>query len=472
MKRVAFIIIMFTGTISGFAQSELTLPFMGNIFQNTYLNPAVQTEHSVSIGLPGLSSFQFQIISNGFIPHRFLSIADNTLSISPANLESQLRNRNLLYLNAGVDLLHVKIRIQNWDIWYGTRQNHQLSLFYPKSLVSLAIMGNEQYIDKPMDLTPMGVNGVLYREHTVGASTQRGKWVFGARASLLHGLTNVYLKPNNLSVTITDDMYSMTTDADAVLRTSGLPGDSLANINFSQFGVFDETDISSFSDFKEFMKTNYTANYLSRFRNPGFALSAGASYKYDSRFTFSFAFSDLGFISWSDSTKQYSARGESDFKGVDALGDMLNGDEFSVQSLVDGFASNFAAEEGHQVSYATWLHTKLYLSATYQLAQRTQVNASFYGVVNRGFYPAFTLGFNQGLGRMLNIALSASMNQRTISNIGFGLLVKPGPFQLYVVADNLYSPLVDPLTFTNMNVRVGLNIVIGWVKKPQGLPYK
>ncbi|MDY0347240.1 MAG: DUF5723 family protein, partial [Tenuifilaceae bacterium] len=181
MKRVAFIIIMFTGTISGFAQSELTLPFMGNIFQNTYLNPAVQTEHSVSIGLPGLSSFQFQIISNGFIPHRFLSIADNTLSISPANLESQLRNRNLLYLNAGVDLLHVKVRIQNWDIWYGTRQNHQLSLFYPKSLVSLAIMGNEQYIDKPMDLTPMGVNGVLYREHTVGASTQRGKWVFGAR---------------------------------------------------------------------------------------------------------------------------------------------------------------------------------------------------------------------------------------------------------------------------------------------------
>jgi len=471
VKRISFILLMLTGTMSVFAQSELTLPFMGNIFQNTYLNPSVQTEHAVSIGLPVLSSLQFQVISNGFVPRRFMSISGNTLRISPNNLESQLRNRNLLYASVGIDLLHVKIRYLNWDIWYGVRQNQQVSLFYPKSLFSFAIAGNEQYKDVPMDLTPLGFNGSMYREHTVGASTQRGKWVFGGRVSLLHGLTNAYLNPKKITVAVTDDMYSMSADADAVLKTSGLPGDSLANINFNQFGVFDETNISSFSEFREFMRTNYTANYFSRFRNPGFALSGGASYKYDSRFTFSFAFSDLGFISWSDSTKFFSIKGASEFKGVDMLAEMLTGGELSTDTLINDIVSNFETDENHEGGYATWLHTKFYLSATYQLAERTHLNASLYGVVNRRLYPALTVGINQGLGRIFSVSLSASMNQRTVSNIGFGILVKPGPFQLYLVADNVYSPLVDPLTFTNMNVRMGLNIVFGWVKKPQGLPY-
>ena len=459
---------MLIGTMSTFAQSELILPFMGNIFQNTYLNPAAQTEHAVSIGLPVLSSLQFQVISNGFVPRSFMSVAGNTLNVSPNNLESQLRNRNLLYANANVDLLHVKVRYLNWDIWYGMRQNQQVSLFYPKSLVSLAINGNDQYSDIPMDLTPLGFNGTMYREHTLGASTKRGKWVFGGRVSLLHGLTNAYLKPENLNLTVTDDMYSMTADADAVLKTSGFPGDSLSTMDLTQFGNFGELSLNSFSDFTSFMRSSY----FSRFRNPGFALSGGASYEYNSNFTFSFAFSDLGFISWSDSTKFYNIKGESDFKGVDALGEMLSGGEFSADSLVHDFVSNFETEEDAEGGYTTWLHTKFYLSATYQLAYRTHLNASLYGVVNRRLYPAFTLGISQGVGRILSVSLSASMSQRTISNIGFGFLVKPGPFQLYVVADNIYSPLVDPLTFTNMNVRAGINIVLGWVKKPQGLPYK
>jgi hypothetical protein len=51
-------------------------------------------------------------------------------------------------------------------------------------------------------------------------------------------------------------------------------------------------------------------------------------------------------------------------------------------------------------------------------------------------------------------------------------MIKPGPFQIYLLADNIYAPLVDPLTFTNMNFRFGVNMVFGRVKTPQGLPYR
>ena len=465
MKKIVFILLLLTVTMRGFAQSELTMPFLGNIFQNTYLNPAMQTENEISIGLPGLSSIQFQVIHNGFVPSKVMSISGNTLQISANDLLDQLRNQNLLYANTSIDLLHVKVRYQNWDIWYGLRQNQQISLFYPKSLINLALFGNEQFKDTPMDLTPLGFNGSMYQEHTIGASKEMGKWVFGGRISLLHGITNAYLKPNNITLSVTDDMYSMSANADATIKTSGIPDVSLDNINFNQFGVFNKTDISSLSNFGEYVKSNYASNFFSKFKNPGFALSAGALYKYDPRLTLSFAISDLGFISWSNNNKFFSIKGETEFQGADRLEGMLNGDEFTADSLLNDFTSNFETDEDQQGRYATWLHTKFYLSGTYQVAQRTHLNASLYGVVNRTLYPALTLGVNQGVGRLLNVSLTTSMNQRKLSNIGFGLLFKPGPFQFYLAADNINSPLFNPLSFTNMNVRMGINLVFGGGRK-------
>lgn len=472
VKRIVVIILLIAGSLGTQAQSELTLPFMNDVFQNTYLNPATQFEHSVSLGLPILSSLQLQVIHNGFVPYSFLKIDGNNISFSPDKLDRQLRERNLLFANANVDLFHLKLRVQNWDVWYGIRQRQELSLYYPKAMISALVPGIATYFGSTMDFTPLGVNGSMYREHTLGAATQLGKWTFGGRMSLLHGLTNVNLNPEKLEVTVEDDMYALSGSSNATLKTSGLPGDSLTNMDFSQFSNFDGVSIGSFADLRNFLQTNYTANYLTRFRNPGFALSGAVSYKYDSRTTFTFAFSDLGFISWSDSTKAFSVEGQYEFNGLDMLSEALAGSQVSADSLLNDFASNFSTKEDFEFSYRTWLHPKFYLSASYQVARRTHVGASLYGVVNRRFYPALTVGVTQGLGRVFNLALSASMNQRTLTNIGFGLMIKPGPFQIYLLADNVYAPLVDPLTFTNLNFRFGVNMVFGRVKTPQGLPYR
>ncbi len=437
------------------AQSELTLPFMHNLFQSTYLNPTLRSEHSLSIGLPGVSSVYFQVIHNGFVPGSFLEIDGRTLIVSPDKLEDQLRNRNMLHANAGFELFHLKMRIDNWNFWYAGRMNGEMNLFYPKSLFSLAIEGNTQYSGKAMDLAPLGINTSLYREHTFGASTERDQWTFGGRASFLFGLTNIYLNPKQFEVRFDDDMYALSAVSDVTLRTSGIPGDSLSNVNFEQF-----------SDF------NSTLKYFTRSRNPGFALSGGVSYDFDSRTRFTFAFSNLGFISWSDSTKVLDLKGGADFAGFDILTELLAGNEINADTLIQEFTGNFESSETAEVRYSTWLAPRFYLAADYQLAARTQVGVHLYSVINRGFYPALSVGITQGVGRALNLALSVSANQRTISNIGFGMIIKPGPFQIYLLADNLYTPIVDPFTFTNLNLRVGMNLVFGRVTPVQGLPYR
>ena len=455
VKRIIAACSVFILGISAGAQSELTLPFMNNLFQSTYLNPVVRSEHAISIGLPVLSSSYFQVIHNGFVPRSFMEIDGRTLTISPESLEKQVRNRNMLHANAGFDLFHLKMRIDNWDFWYSWRVNSDVSFFYPKSLISLAIEGNTQYAGDAMDLTPFGWNGSLYKEHSFGAATEYGRWVFGGRASLLFGLTNAYLKPDLFEIGVVDEMYALSASSDATLRTSGIPGDSFENVNFDQF-----SDI------------NNTLNYFTRLKNPGFALSGGASYDYDDRTKFTFAFSNLGLVSWSDSTKIFSLKGETEFSGFDIFSDLLAGNEIEADTLLQDFLDNFDAEEQADMRYRTWLAPRFYLAANYRLASRTHVGVQFYSVINRGYYPAVSAGITQGLGRTLNVALSISANQRTVSNIGFGLIIKPGPFQIYMLADNIYSPLVDPLTFTNFNLRLGMNLVFGRVNTIQGLPYR
>lgn len=461
VKRLIPIIIMLLGAFYSYAQSELTFPFMRNVFQTTYLNPAARSEHKISIGLPGMSSIYIQSISNGFVPNSVVTRISDTLRIDPNKLVDQLADQNMIFANVDVDLFHLKIRFYNTDLWLGVRQRHNFSFFYPKDLFALAVKGNSEMIGQKMDFGTLGFDLSLFREYTLGMSTEYDKWIFGGRVSLLQGLSNMYLKPNDLYATIEDDMFNHTFVGDAVVRTAGIP------ITYDRYGAISSLNTDLFSN------TEWLTSYLKRFRNPGASISLGASYKFDSRTTFSLSFSDIGFINWNDSTLNYRVKdnGEAFFNGVDAIGDWLRGNEFNADSTLAEFLKNFDDEE-FEGSYTTWLAPKMYVTASYQLARRTHLGFQFYGVMNRRFYPAFTMGFSQGIGRVFSLALTGSFNQRTITNLGFGLVIKPGPFQIYMLADNYFTPVVDPLSFSNLNFRFGVNLVFGKVRRQTGISYK
>jgi len=436
------------------AQSELTLPLFDDVFQSSYLKPTVRPEHTISIGLPGISSVYVQGIHNGFVPNSVISNARDTIWFSPSSLLGELSDQNMVFANADVDIFHLRIRVHNLDYWFGIRQRHSLSFFYPKDLMSMAVLGNANMVGEDIDFGYLGLNANLHREYTFGMATEYNSWVFGGRVSLLQGLSSLYLKPATLQLNIEDDMYAHTFASDAILYSAGIP---LTEDKMPNEALFQNTE--------------WLISYLTRFRNPGASFALGVTYKYDQRTSFSFSVSDLGFIHWNDSTANYKVRGDSPFQGVDALGDFLYGRDIDIDSTINAFRSNFDDEEFEQ-AFTTWLSPKFYLSANYQLARRTHLGFQFYGIVNRRFYPAFSLGVTQGIGRAFNLALTGSFNQRTITNLGFGLMVKPGPFQIHMLADNYFTPLVNPLTFTNLNFRFGINLVFGRVKTAKGLPYR
>lgn len=445
---------LFSALVS-LAQSEITTPFFDNVFQATYLDPTVRPEHVVSVGLPGLSSIYIQVINNGFIPRRAFRLNQDTLYINPDNLHRQLSPQNMFHTNADIDIFHFRIKVHNWDYWLGIRQMHSISFFYPKDLFTLGIKGNADLVGQSLDFGNLGLNAHMYREYTLGASTKWDyNWVFGARLSYLQGLSSMYLKPERLRVNVLDDMYTHSFTSDAVFYTAGIPFDKDWNI-----------DSDLFSD------GVWLNDYFTRFRNPGFALAAGASYQLHHQISFHASISDIGFIRWNDSTQNFRLTGEAEFCGADVIHDRLNDIDTDLGTIWDDLREQFSEEE-FEGAFTTWLAPRFYLSANYELFPKTKFNFQFYGTMNRRFYPAVSIGATQGFGRYFQAALSASANQRSFTNFGFGLMVKPGPLQIFVMADNYFAPLFDPLRFTNLNFRFGINLVFGRVRTEQGLPYR
>jgi len=450
MKRLLYILLLIVGGFQAKAQSELTLPFMNDIFQSSYINPTVIPEHTVSYGLP--INVYGQFITNGFIPDNFLQFRNDTMQVSPADLLADLKDKNMLYVGENAELFHLRTKILNGYYWFAIRQNTDVTLYYPKDLVGLVIQGNGAYVGSSLDFSNLKINATLYNEYTFGMMKEYPRWVFGGRISLLQGLSNIKFDPKTLNVQIDNDMYRHVGQADAKLYTSGVPKNGEGDPSF------DHVD------------GNWITNYLTNFKNKGVALSGGVTYKYDDKTKLSFSFYDLGFINWKDSIQTYTLEGTSDFDGFDMMGEWLYGGDVDIDSMVQSMEDDFTRDTIYS-SYRTWLHPKFNLTASYDIARRTTVGFSFSGVYNKQFYPALTIGLQQGIGRFFSIIGTASINQRSFKNIGLGLMIKPGPLQIFAIVDNAY-PLINPLSTTNLNARVGINLVFGRVKQPEGMPFK
>lgn len=450
MKRLLYILLLIAGGFQVKAQSELTLPFMNDIFQSSYINPTVLPEHTASYGLP--INVYGQFITNGFIPDNFLQFRNDTMHVSPADFLAELKDKNMFYLGENAELFHLRTKVLNGYYWFAIRQNADVTLYYPKDLVGLAIQGNGAYVGGSLDFSNLKINATLYNEYTFGMMKEYPRWVFGGRISLLQGLSNIKFDPKTLNVQIDNDMYRHVGQADAKLYTAGVPKNGEGDLSF------DHVDGSWITD------------YLTNFKNKGVALSGGVTYKYDDKTKLSFSFYDLGFINWKDSIQTYTLKGTSDFDGFDMMGEWLYGGDVDIDSMVQSMEDDFTRDTIYS-SYRTWLHPKFNLTASYDIARRTTVGFSFSGVYNKQFYPALTIGLQQGIGRFFSIIGTASINQRSFKNIGLGLMVKPGPLQIFAIVDNAY-PLINPLSATNVNARVGINLVFGRVKQPEGMPFK
>lgn len=438
MKYLFTSLIFFIGLHTALAQQELTLHLMKDVFQSTHTNPAFRARTKGSVTM--LSSFQANVRNTGFTYDQLItaSIQEESgkrfLDYGEMYSNLNLTGNDNMYIGFSFDAFALSFKVGKNRFSLNATEHVLGRIGYGEGLFKLIAEGNTP--GETISLSDYNLNATQYHELGLGynRSFLEDKLVIGTRLKMLYGLANVTTRHFNAQLTTGTEaeLYEITTALDFEIQTSGtsMGDDDIIN------------------------------NYLFNTQNNGFAIDLGATYKYDDKLSFSASVLNLGAINWNSDVRTYSSNGEFKFSGL-TIDSLFSGDDtnFDQSQMLDSLKDEFDIQKDSLSSYKTSLPMQSYLTAYYNLGIHTTASATIYTSLMEGKpYGAFALGIQQQVGKWLNVTGTYSMQGRSFGNIGVGLGIKSGGFQLYAVTDNALA-FVIPTKSKIGNARVGFNIV-------------
>ncbi|MCK4747471.1 MAG: hypothetical protein KAT15_10560, partial [Bacteroidales bacterium] len=234
--------------------------------------------------------------------------------------------------------------------------------------------------------------------------------------------------------------------------------DSLANSDFDL--------LFGFPADKKDLLTPSGLSTIGGIKNPGFAIDLGFNYVPIEKLSVSASIIDLGFIRWKNYVYNFHQNLDYTFEGIEIK---LDENYSPGEDLFDSLQNDLKVKVT-QNSYTTWLTGKVYLGAAYNLTEKVRFGGVFRTrIYNYKFYNQFTVSANVQPISMFSASLSYSIYGNSYMNLGLGLSMRLGPFNLYFVTDQAPSAYFFPEEFSSLNFRFGLNIVWGCRAMPKAM---
>lgn len=459
MIRRLLIIIVFAGIFQFpvFGQFTQTLYNMHGIPQVSYMNPAIQPSCKGYFSLPVVSATEVGVgnssltLTDVILQH---PTEDSLITfLHPlADKEEFLNNLgddNFFFEELHTNVLAFGFRAGNLYFSIGASERQNLTVHYPKDLMNFALYGNQYFGTEAADFSALRVEANYYHEYSLGVSYQYGNFTFGLRPKVLFGMLNLSMENNTFNLySGTDSLY--------------IDADMKVNINAPVEIITDaENNIEDFLFDENMDYVDYALNT----DNMGLAIDVGVTYKPIENLMLSLSLIDLGYINWKSHVSNLAVDGSYSFNGLDVSSEFdENSDVDIMEDLLDTLETIFTVSNTAE-SYSTNLVSKVYFGASYYLTPKVDFSFlsrfAFYGEEMKS---AYTISANTRPFNGLGFSVSYSIMNNTYNNIGLGLILKPGPFQLYVISDNVSALLWGHET-SSVHLRFGLNFVFGCNKK-------
>lgn len=426
------------------AQQELMLHSLPNVWHSTSTNPAFFPENKhIAIGLPGIG---LDAAHSGDLTYKDIFIkTGNKTKIDFSNALAKLDPSNTVRFEQRIETISFGIRLPG-KIWLQAGHANRLSgsVVYPKTLAAMIWDGNAQYIGQTVDIA-LQSDISNWNEWSVGLAKGFGKLNLGLRAKYLTGTTALLSDDGHKKATITtsNDIYQLSLATDFGFHASSL----ISAIDTSGLG-FDLT-VGKLNG-KAFSK------------NTGFALDLGAQFKVSERITLDFSLLDLGGkIKWTENSNYFLSKGEYQYDGVTLPGaDIINGsDSLDFSTKLDTLNDIFNFNKTPQ-DFETKLPLRGYLGGRFELNKHWTFGLSAYFQKRQDEKATMAVGGSAAWQpiKLISIGAMYSVNDRSAANLGFSLVLKPGPVQIYFASDNL----LNAFTIKNspaVNLRTGLSLV-------------
>ncbi len=438
MKKIQYIItVVFVAlSLNLMAQTQdMGMHNMLQVPQSQYNNPANVPFCKFYIGFPALSSLYVGASQNTLIAENIISRrADDSLYINVDDFINSLHKRNYLFMQLDEEILSFGFRLKDKHyISFNLTEHVYFRMGYPKDFMEFAAYGNgaDGVIGEEMEVGGFSVNMAHYREMGFGYSYLfNDKWTFGGRYKLLFGLANVWTKDTHLSLHTAEEDYFITASANLDVHAS-LPEAVWLNMQG------DSADIDM-------------GAYMMNFGNMGMGVDLGATYKLNEKIMLGASVIDLGYIRYKGdaTTRSFVSKnpdGTFTFEGVD-INDFLNQPdtivEQNMQNFLDSVVDIFDLDTLTD-PYSYPLNMKIYLSGAYQLTDKDRFSAlAKFEFWNGKLHPSGMISYNRKFGNILSLTANYSVSNYDYFNLGFGFNVNLGPFQMYLVTDNVLDPII------------------------------
>ncbi|MFP4023640.1 MAG: DUF5723 family protein [Thiohalospira sp.] len=451
-----------------FAQNSQTLYYINRIPQSNQMNPAMQPKCNFFLGLPAVSSLQFEAGNNRYtlsdliMQHpsedSLITFLHPDAQYNKSDFLSKLGNNNSFFQDFQTDLLSFGFRVNTWYFSFNLSEKLSMSLNYPEDLMDFALNGNKNFIYKTTDFSNLGVNANFYREYGIGVAKELSNDLFiGVRGKVLFGHANISNSSNNV-LGFYSSRDSIFIDANAIVNTSS-PLAATTNAD----GDFDGFEVPAYIENSE---TDSLIDLALLHQNMGFGIDIGLYYKPIDKVALSLSLIDLGYIKWDNDVTNLQLKGEYSFKGIDVSDEIGSEetDEDPFEQVIDSLENSFTISNQSN-SYTTGLGTKIYVGASYFVSPKFDVSfLSRSYIYNDYLNQAFTFSANVRPVNGISASLSYSIMNGTYNNIGFGLVLGGAPLQLYIITDNASAALWGHKT-SAVNLRFGLNVAFGCRQK-------
>jgi len=446
MKKLTLIFLVMVGGLNvAFAQYDLTLYNMKSLQQSLYVNPAHQVDYRFFLGVPLLSSLNFNLNSrtiNVRDINRALVENDNGgVSFNLRELTRNTGSSGFIGTDFGLDLIHFGFKIGKTRITFNATENFQTRIGIPQDLFAFAIEGNgAENLGREFNFAP-SIDFRHFREYGVGLQRQflNGKLSLGARPKFLVGFNNFETNRNKLSITTDPEDFTWTLRSNLGFRAS------------SAFASLTDLDDINFNPL-------VARNAAFGSKSFGGGLDLGASYEITKKFNISASIINLGFIRWNDDPINIQTRNPDatfKFRGID-INQWIENDSFNSNVLTDSIVDYLTAFDTTRRSFTNTLFPNFYIGGNFNLTKNHSFGALMFGsFYNRMFNPALTLSYNGQLRNNLGVSISYSAIRGALVNMGAGVFLKLGPIQTYIVADNI----IQSGGLDNFSFRIGTNFV-------------
>ncbi|MFA6884697.1 MAG: DUF5723 family protein, partial [Paludibacteraceae bacterium] len=226
-RNLYTLLLLFTfGIASSFGQEASTLYFMDKNPLRHNLNPAFQPACKFYIGMPLVSSINFNVGNNclsfeDVFQGKTINGEKQTVSFLSKNANNgidgfldALHNDLRIYSDYNIGLINFGFKVKRSYITFSLSNKSDVQAIIPKAIPEVLLKGNGD-IDatKSFKIEDLSVNASLYSEAAVGYSyIINDKLTLGGKLKFLYGHANLRTDFKDMSLTINKDEWKITGD--------------------------------------------------------------------------------------------------------------------------------------------------------------------------------------------------------------------------------------------------------------------